>query len=220
MNIFRQLMAKPWESDTSDFAGMQPGGASFLPAPKLGLRMFLIVVSVLFLLLIISYGARMNYVDWRPGPESRLLWLNTALLIISSIAMQWALVASRRGWNDSVRDGLYAGGIFAAAFLIGQVEAWRQLANMDYFKVTNPAIAFFYLITVLHALHMLGGIVAWSRTTMKVRRGGYDEAEIRQSVELCTIYWHFMLAIWLVLFGLLFSGNGNLNFILTICGIK
>jgi cytochrome c oxidase subunit 3 len=100
----------------------------------------------------------------------------------------------------------------------GQAVAWRQLGASGYFDVTNPAIAFFYLITGLHALHLAGGIVAWARTTAKAW-GGCDMAEISQSVELCTVYWHFLLVVWLVLFGLLFSGN-NLSVLLALCGVR
>jgi cytochrome c oxidase subunit 3 len=88
-----------------------------------------------------------------------------------------------------------------------------------YFEISNPAIGFFYMITGLHALHLVGGIVAWIRTMSKVWDGGFEVAQLRQSVELCTIYWHFLLLVWLVLFGLLFSGN-NLSVLLAICGIK
>jgi cytochrome c oxidase subunit 3 len=112
-----------------------------------------------------------------------------------------------------------AGGVFAFAFLAGQLLAWRQLNMMVAFDVTNPAIAFFYLITALHGLHLLGGLVAWGRTTAKVWRG-FDLVHVRLSVELCTVYWHFLLLVWLVLFGLLFSGNDNLGALLTICGIR
>jgi cytochrome c oxidase subunit 3 len=161
----------------------------------------------------------MAFEDWRPAPESRLLWLNTFVLILSSLAMQWAQFTARRGLLADVKIGLLAGGITALAFLIGQVIAWRQLAAISLFDVTNPAIAFFYLITGLHALHLLGGLIAWGRTADKVWRLGFEVAKIRQSVELCTLYWHFLLAVWLVLFGLLFSGSNNMAFILAICGI-
>ncbi len=215
--IFRALREKPWETVTSRADGGQNSGAPILPATTLGLRMFLAVVTVLFMLLIISYGSRMAVEDWRPGPQPELLWLNTALLILSSAAMHWAWTGARDKNIGSVKNGLLAGGVFAFAFLAGQVLAWQQLGAMPNFSVTNPAIAFFYLITVLHALHLAGGIVAWGRTTLKVF-GDYEMAKIRQSVELCTIYWHFLLLIWLVLFGLLFSGNDNLGIMLTFFG--
>jgi cytochrome c oxidase subunit 3 len=187
-------------------------------ATKLALWVFLAVVAVLFMLLVFAYGGRMTYADWRPSPQLGLLWANTFVLILSSVALQWAQFSVRRGQMDGMRVGLLAGGAFTVVFLIGQVLAWRQLGTMVYFDITNPAIAFFYLITGLHGLHLLGGLVAWGRTVAKLW-GDFDVAQIRQSVELCTLYWHFLLLVWLILFGLLFSGN-NLDILLKLCGIR
>jgi cytochrome c oxidase subunit 3 len=218
VGIFHQLTVKPWVTAQGPVENLRDRGTSSRAARKLALRVFLAVVAVLFMLLVVAYGRRMAYEDWRPSPQLRLLWANTFVLIFSSVAFQWAQFSVRRGQMDSMRVGLLAGGAFTVVFLIGQVLAWRQLATMVYFEVTNPAIAFFYLITGLHGLHLLGGLVAWGRTVAKVW-GDFDVAEIRQSVELCTVYWHFLLLIWLVLFGLLFSGN-NLEILLKICGIR
>jgi len=170
------------------------------------------------MLLVVAYGRRMAYEDWRPSPQLGLLWANTLALILSSVALQWAQFSVRRGHMDGMRVALLAGGAFTVVFLVGQILAWRQLSTMGYFDVTNPAIAFFYLITGLHGLHLLGGLVAWGRTFSKVW-GDFDVAIIRHSVELCTLYWHYLLGVWLVLFGLLFSGN-NLDILLKLCGIR
>ena len=132
----------------------------------------------------------------------KLLWLNTGLLILSSGALQWAQAAARRGKMDGVRGGLLAGGVFALAFLAGQLVAWRQLDAEGYYLTANPAAAFFYLITGVHGLHLLGGLVALGRTMDKAWRD-VAVGELRLSVELCTIYWHFLLLVWLVFFGLL-----------------
>ena len=185
---------------------------------KIGLWVFLAVVAVLFMLLIAAYGGRMAYEVWRPVPQIKLLWANTIVLVLSSAALQWAQVSVRRGRMGGMRIGLLAGGALTVLFLLGQIFAWQQLANTAYFEVTNPAIAFFYLITGVHGLHLLGGLVAWGRTAARAW-GDLDAAKVRQSVELCTTYWHFLLVVWLVLFGLLFSGD-NLDLLLTICGIR
>lgn len=219
MSIIRQLTEKPWLAAQARIDDLHRGGTFRLPAATLGLRAFLAVVTVLFSLLILAYGSRMEFEDWRPTPPLRLLWLNTAMLVLSSLAMHWAAVCARRGEIDGVRNGLLAGGVFAMAFLGGQILAWRQLNMMSAFDITNPAIAFFFLITALHGLHLLGGLVAWGRTAAKVWRGS-DVVHVRLSVELCTVYWHFLLLVWLVLFGLLFSGNDNLGVLLTLCGLR
>ena len=218
MSIFHQLTIKPWVTAQGAVENLRDRDTSSRLVTKLALRVFLAVVAVLFMLLVIAYGNRMAYEDWRPTPQLRLLWANTFVLILGSVALQWAQFSVRRGRMDGMRVGLLAGGAFTVVFLIGQVLAWRQLGTMVYFELTNPAIAFFYLITGLHGLHLLGGLVAWGRTVAKVW-GDFDVAEIRQSVELCTVYWHFLLLVWLILFGLLFSGN-NLDILLKICGIR
>ncbi|MBI3371585.1 MAG: cytochrome c oxidase subunit 3 [Betaproteobacteria bacterium] len=216
--MFHQLMVKPWVTDQGKIDDLYAGGASSGLAKKLALKVFLAVVAVLFMLLVIAYGGRMAYEDWRPAPQLRLLWANTFVLILSSVALQWAQYSVRRGQMDAMRVGLLAAGAFTVVFLFGQVLAWRQLGAMVYFDVTNPAIGFFYLITGVHGLHLMGGLVAWGRTVAKVW-GDFDVTKIRQSVELCTVYWHFLLLVWLVLFGLLFTGN-NLDLLLKLCGIR
>jgi cytochrome c oxidase subunit 3 len=130
------------------------------------------------------------------------LWVNTILLILSSVALQWALVNSRKGRVDGVKVGLYAAGGLSVAFLAGQLLAWQQLAELGYFAATNPANAFFYLLTALHGLHILGGLVAWWRSSARVW-GGAEAVDLRLGVELCAVYWHYLLLVWLVLFVLL-----------------
>lgn len=194
----QRITSKPWLE-----AGLLTGtGISPVPAAKIGLGVFLAIVGSLFAVLISAYSMRTEMGEWKPAPAPKLLWLNTAVLISSSCALQWALAAARRRRMDGVRSGLLAGGIFAFAFLAGQLMAWRQLDAAGYYLTANPAAAFFYLITGVHGLHLLGGLVALGRTMDKVWRG-VAVGEVRLSVELCAMYWHFLLLVWLVFFGLL-----------------
>jgi cytochrome c oxidase subunit 3 len=202
VNFFRQLAEKPWVTEPGGAADSHDGAEFALPTAKLGLRVFLTVATVLFSLCIIVYSDRMLFLDWRATPEPWVMWPNTIVLILSSGALQWAWISADRGQISGVRFGLLAGGGLALAFIAGQFLAWQQLAAMGYYADTNPADAFFYLLTALHGLHLLGGLVALGRTADKVWRG-FDVARVRLSVELCAIYWHFLLLIWLVLFALL-----------------
>jgi cytochrome c oxidase subunit III len=111
-------------------------------------------------------------------------------------------MAARRTDIDGAIVGLCAGGASAVTFLVGQLLAWRELNAAGYFLASNPANSFFYLITALHGLHLIGGLVALGRTTARVWRGA-AMIQVRLSVELCAIYWHFLLLVWLVLLGLL-----------------
>lgn len=218
MRVLHHLMEKPWETPRrADFATAGGPGA-ITPAATVGLRVFMCVVTVLFSLLVVVYGERMRFEDWRPGPRQLLLWFNTALLIVSSVAFYWASFSVRRRHRDDAKAALIAAGFFAVSFLVGQLWAWRELSMMIGFDIRNPAVAFFYLITALHGLHLLGGLVAWGRTTVQLWHG--DPARCELAVRLCAIYWHFLLVLWLILFGLLFSGSDNLGFLLAICGLR
>jgi cytochrome c oxidase subunit III len=196
----QRLMSKPWlEEGPGNFPGT---GAMTWPAAKIGLGVFLAVAGSLFALFISAYSMRMNMVDWRTLPVPGLLWFNTGVLVISSVALQWAYMAARRDDMENVFIGLCAGGASAVTFLIGQLLAWQQLRAAGYFVASNPANSFFYLITAAHGLHLIGGLVALGRTAAKAWRG-VEMAQMRLSVELCAIYWHFLLLVWLALLGLL-----------------
>jgi cytochrome c oxidase subunit 3 len=197
VSIFRTLSTKPWIAErgyVSDSHGFS------LPTAKVFLSVFLGVVTAIFGLLTAAYFIRMTYADWQALPVPALLWLNTAILILSSVALQWARTSGPQQ-ADRVRRGLLAGGALAFAFLVGQLLVWRQLESLGYFVDTNPSNSFFYLITALHGLHLLGGLVAWFRASLRLWRGA-EVAKIRMSVDLCAVYWHFLLLVWLVMFGL------------------
>jgi len=202
VSLLRQLFEKPWHADQGPPASLPAGSAFSLSTPTVGLRLVLAVVTVLFSLIVVAYGDRMTVWDWRPFPEPLLLWLNTLMLVFSSLAWHWTCINVRRGSLEGVKMGLLAGGGSAVAFLLGQYWAWQQMIALGYYADSNPANAFFYLVTAAHGLHLLGGLVAWGRTVAKVWRGE-DLARVRLSVELCAVYWHFLLVVWLVLFALL-----------------
>jgi len=69
----------------------------------------------------------------------------------------------------------------------------------------SPAIAFFYLLTGVHGLHLLGGLFVWGKTVVRMAQAGVELLDVALSVELCTVYWHYLLLVWLVLFALLLS---------------
>jgi len=103
----QRLTAKPWleEGPIGEFPGT---GAMTLPAAKIGLGVFLAVAGCLFTLVISAYSIRQNMADWRALPLPKLLWFNTGVLVLSSIALQWANVAVRRDDLEGVTVGLFA----------------------------------------------------------------------------------------------------------------
>ncbi len=200
--LVRQTVnVKPWVEQRS-IEIVHGDGALSLPSVKVGLGVFLAVATSLFALLISAYHMRMMGEDWSKLALPRVLWLNTAVLILASVAMQRTRIAARHGQLDRVQGGLIAGGIFTFSFLAGQLWAWQQMAAAGYFLTANPAYSFFYLLTAVHGLHLLGGLWVWGKTTARVFRGA-EVGKVRLSVELCTVYWHYLLLVWLVLFAVL-----------------
>ena len=195
------LNVAPWKEQTRIEVARGNGELSLLPV-QVGLGAFLAVATSFFALLISAYHMRMMEDDWTTLALPRVLWLNTGVLILASIAMQWTRVAARRGRLDGVKKGLLTGGIFTFGFLAGQLWAWQQLAASGHYTAANPAFAFFFLLTALHGLHLVGGLWVWARATARVLRG-VDVGKVRLSVELCTVYWHYLLLVWAVLFAVL-----------------
>jgi cytochrome c oxidase subunit III len=171
---------------------------------RLMLAVVVAVVTSLFGLFISAYLIRMDVADWRPMPEPGLLWGNTAVLVLCSVALQWGFVAAKRGDLQTLKTMVLAGGVLSVMFISGQYVVWQQLAKQGYYLTSNPANDFFYVLTALHVLHVAGGLVAWLRTASRLFGGGTPE-QVRLGVELCATYWHFLLAVWIVLLALLSS---------------
>ena len=202
--VKQTINIKPWVMDDGVLVGDVDAEILSEPKEKTGLWVFLAVVTSMFCLFISAYAMRMKLGDWTPLPEPDLLWANTGLLVLSSIALQWARNAAKQERIDNLKIGLNVAGVLTIAFVVGQLFAWQQLVDDGYYLSSNPANAFFYLFTALHGLHILGGLVAWARAASRLWRGS-DTTQVRLSVELCAVYWHFLLIVWLVLFGLMLS---------------
>jgi cytochrome c oxidase subunit III len=203
--LFRQTInVQPWQAQ---LAG--PGAsteASTPPPAKMALWAFLAVATSLFVLFVSAYAMRLGLADWTPLPRPRLLMLNTVLLIGASLAMQWTVQAARRADRDNVRLGLGASGLLTLGFLAGQLVVWKQLNDAGYFVASSAAASFFYLLTAVHGLHVLGGLVAWARAWFRIWRES-EPARIRLGVELCATYWHYLLAVWVGLYAVLVSSD-------------
>lgn len=201
MSFLRNVTAKPWQH-TGEMEGLHGEVVNAHSAGRTGLLMFLAVISSMFLLFIITYHTRSKFPDWEMLTDPRILWLNTAVLILASVALQMASNAAKRDNVAAMRNSLLAGGVLTLAFIAGQFTAWEQLRAAGYYAVDNPANAFFYLFTGLHALHLVGGM--WFLVRLGFGLNQPDKREkVRQGVTLCATYWHYLLLVWLVLFALL-----------------
>ena len=203
-SIFQILAQKPWDPSQAKIDDMHEGGTINLSKGKLGLRFIMFVSTIFFCLFIVTYSDRMVYPDWQRMPEPWLLWFNTAVLFFSSMVFVNTQIASKNNQFQIVKKRLLLIGFLAFAFLVGQLLVWQQLIAYGYYVSTNPSNAYFYVFTALHGLHLLGGLVYLYLTIKKVWiSSNIVISKAKHTVDLCAIYWHFLLAVWVVLFGLM-----------------
>lgn len=202
MNWIRKITEKPWEH-SGEIADLHED-LSVRPASKTGLYLFLAVVTSMFLLFSVSHQMRMIYGDWVKANEPDILWFNTLLLILASVTLQLATNAAKAQSLQTMKWLLLAALILTSGFIIGQVEAWREMLAAGLYAQANASYAFFYMFTAIHALHLLGGMWFLSRAGYTAFRTPEDEA-LPGRLGLCAIYWHFLLLVWFLLFYLLLS---------------
>jgi cytochrome c oxidase subunit 3 len=179
------------------------GRSSSHPLPRVALYVLMAVIGVLFSLFSVAYIGRMAYGDWRILPEPTLLWFNTGVIMLSSFTFSRATINAREGDIKRTREYLLLAGVLTFGFIIGQLFVWRELVSFGYFVSTNPSYAFFYLLTALHILHLFGGLIAWLVVTYKSFIPQKETSDFSLKVNLCAIYWHFLLIVWTLLFVML-----------------
>ncbi len=207
-----------------------------------GVWLLLTVISMLFFLFLIALIARAQLPDWRilNGPGAPLanllpLWLNTGLLAGACVSMQRALRAARRDDHATCRHSFLLAGLFALGFLTGQWMVWERFIQTGFSVHGNPANSFFFLLTGMHGLHLLGGLLAWlaiagrvitGLTTAPAGSGPTGQAtpvpiaHHALAIELCARYWHFLFVLWLALFLALTRSPETYYWIAAMCGLR
>lgn len=209
MSLFSRLTEKSWQTPGSERFS---DPVEYRPAAStVGVYAYFGVATVIFSLIAAAYLVRMGMQhgmehggggDWQPMPEPPLLWVNTGVLVASSLVWEAARRSAHRG--EPMRLMTMAGGGLGLVFLVGQLLLWWQYQAASYYLSANPANAFFYLLTAIHGLHLAGGIFACAHTIGQMN-GQVDSARVFRNVGLCAIYWHFLLLVWVLLAVLLIS---------------
>jgi cytochrome c oxidase subunit 3 len=134
--------------------------------------------------------------DWHPTVFPRMIWLNTAMLVLSSLTIDSARRALRDGRESGFRTMWLVSTALGLGFVAGQIVVWRQLIAQGIYLSTNPSSSFLYLLTGAHGVHLLGGVLAILVVALRRKTS-------RIAVESISLYWHFMDGLWLFLLGVL-----------------
>jgi cytochrome c oxidase subunit III len=204
----QEITAGPGGPTGGGFGGEGGGALPRYPARiyVTGLTMALAAILMFFMALTSAYVVRKGLGgDWRSLALPHILWINTLVLLVSSVTIQRArrrlagadLSGFRYWWGVTTALGLL--------FLLGQLLAWRQLVHEGFYLITNPSSSFFYILTAAHGLHLLGGIIVLLVVGLRPwRRARMTRAT---ASELASIYWHFMDGLWVFIFLLLNLGR-------------
>lgn len=178
------------------------GFSPFQEGARLAVWIFLVSLTMMFAALSVVYLARLPDKPKFPFEPPPILWLNTAVLLLSSGTCQSALHAIRRGDPARLIRWLGATLFLGLLFLVGQFYGWHQLLQKGFHLQKHFFSGFFYLLTGAHAFHLLSGVLLLGYVWLRARLRTYT-AENHLPVALITLYWHFLDLLWLWLFILL-----------------
>ena len=202
----RRRVSPPPPVPPADRGGDGDSGDSSSSFPiskwQVGIWILLTAIIMLFAGLSSAYIVLRGVPAWQNIQLPSLLWTNTAVLLLSSLAIELSRRAILRSDLPSMRRWLSVGGVLGLAFLAGQLAAWRQLVNAGVYLPSTLQSSFFYILTGLHGLHLIGGVVALSIVLVMAFKNRLSALRY-EPLKLCSTYWHVMDALWVWLFLLL-----------------
>lgn len=175
---------------------------------RVGMGLILLIVLMTFGGLIGSYVvlATNQSLEWKPFNLPFQIWISTALIIISSILYEIAKKNLLAGNQVKAGKWFLLTSVLGSIFIASQILSWLNLVRLGYYASGNPYAGFFYILTAVHAAHVLGGIISLTYIVLKTRIITSDAEELLKRQWFATVvgwYWHFMGALWLILFLLL-----------------
>lgn len=159
-------------------------------------------IIMLFSGLVSAYIIRSQGGNWLKFQLPDIFYFSTVIILISSLTMYLAQANIQKNERKKTSVFLLITFLFGIVFSISQFFAWKELYQNGVVyagKYSNPAGSFLYLLTALHLVHLLGGLIGLFVTTIKNFLGKYH-SENYLGIELISIYWHFLDALWIFLF--------------------
>ena len=166
---------------------------------KFALWLFLVTVVMIFAALTSAYIVRQAEGNWLEYELPEIFWVTSGIVVLSSIAMQFAYFAAKKDNFLGLRIGMVATVLLGIGFLVGQWYSWVALVDREVFFVGNPAGSFLYVFTGLHAVHLISGVIFLIIVLISTFRDKVHSKALN-TLEMATTYWHFLGGLWLYLF--------------------
>lgn len=167
---------------------------------KFALWLFIASVIMLFAAWTSAYIVKRGDVEWAEIILPGQFYINTVIIVLSSLTMIWAQYSARRDNIDKLKLAMTLTTILGVGFLAGQILAYNELVALkEYFTGGNISHSFLYVISAAHAFHVLGGIVFLLIVLVNSFRRRIHGRNMIQ-IEMCSTYWHFLGVLWVYLF--------------------
>ena len=166
---------------------------------KFALWLFIVTVIMIFAALTSAYIVRQADGNWVNFDLPNLFMVTTAIILASSGTMHWAYLSVKKDHLEAAKIAMAVTTVLGVAFLIGQYLAWGELVKNSIYLVGNPSGSFVYIISGLHGLHIIGGIVFLIFVTVLIFQLKIHSKNLLR-MEMCATYWHFLDVLWLYLF--------------------
>jgi cytochrome c oxidase subunit III len=166
---------------------------------KFALWLFIVTVIMIFAALTSAYIVRQSDGNWVLFELPNLFLITTGVILLSSATMHWAYVSVKKDNLESAKLAIGVTTILGLTFLVGQYLAWGQLVKNSIHLVGNPSGSFVYIISGLHGLHIVGGLVFLIVVFVSIFQLKIHSKNLLR-IEMCATYWHFLGVLWLYLF--------------------
>ena len=162
----------------------------------------MVSMAMIFAGLTSAYVVRQGKGDWLVFDLPQLFYVSTAVIMLSSVTMNWVLSSAKKNNFKNIKLASLITLILGLVFIVCQFKAWGALVDQKVFfagKYSNAAGSYLYILTVLHVVHMFGGILSVSTVWVKSLSQKYNSENLL-GIKLCAIFWHFLDALWIFLF--------------------
>ncbi len=163
------------------------------------LWLFIVSIVMLFSALTSAYIVRQSDGNWLEYDLPGIFWVTSAIILVSSMSLQYAYISAKKDSLHGIKIGLAITFILGIAFLIGQFFSWGYLVDHDVYFVGNPAGSFLYVLTGLHGLHLISGLIFILIVLIGAFRYKVHSKNLL-NIELSLTYWHFLGLLWIYLF--------------------
>ncbi|MDF2435919.1 MAG: cytochrome c oxidase subunit [Bacteroidota bacterium] len=149
-----------------------------------------------------AYWVRHEKGDWMHFEVPQIFYISTAVILLSSVTMNWAVSAAKKNEFKNIKLASLITLLLGIGFVVCQVMGWNILYSQKIVfagKYSNASGSFFYVLTLMHLLHLFGGMIALLVVWIKSIQGKYNSENLL-GVKLCAIFWHFLDLLWIYLF--------------------